>query len=126
MSETFGKHNQENSARKLNARTVIKQFEGVSQKFTPIVATARAVLPVTKIKSTHSAIKAEGNLIRNAVRTRKQLDVYMSPLQLVDTFIQHGSESIDHERIICVMIPEKSHFWLADRTFKITQKFFQL
>ena len=56
------------------------------------------------------AVKAEGNLIRNAVRTRKQLDVYMPPLKLVHNFIQHGSESTDHERIILCGDPGKITF----------------
>ena len=35
----------------------------------------------------------------------------MPPLQLVDNFIQHGSESTDHERIFLCGDPEMLKFW---------------
>ena len=76
-------------------------------------------------------------LIRKAARTRKQLDVNMPPIpvarnfeipEIFDHFIRCDSGANDHERIILCGDPEmlrvleKSFFWLADGTFKITPK----
>ena len=85
------------------------------------------------------ALPSKDKLIRTAARTRKQLDVNMPPIpvarnfeipEIFENFIRYDSESNDHERIILCGDPEmlrvleKSSFWLADGTFKITPKMF--
>ena len=134
---TRGEHNHDFSAGKLQARNVIKHVKDLSERFTPTVAIASAVLPITKNLATEFALPSKEKLIRTAARTRKQLDVNMPPIcvarnfeipEIFENFIRYDSGSNDHERIILCGDPvmprvlEKSSFWLADGTFKITPK----
>ena len=127
------------SAGKLEARNAIKHIKDLSERFTPTVAVASAVLPITNDLATQFALPSKDKLIRTAARTRKQLDVNMPPIpgaqhfeipENFENFIRYDSGSNDHERIILCGDPEmsrvleKSNFWLADGTFKITPKMF--
>ena len=139
LIETRGEHNHDISAGKSEARNVIKHIKDLSERFTPTVAVASAVLPITKDLATQFALPSKDKLIRTAARTRKQLDVNMPPIPVVrnfeipeifENFIRYDSGSNDNERIILCGDPEmlrvleKSSFWLADGTFKITPKMF--
>ena len=123
----------------MEARNVIKHIKDLSERFTPTVAVASAVLPITNDLATQFALPSEEKLIRTAARTREQLDVNMPPIpvaqnfeipEIFENFIRYDSGSNDHERIILCGDPEmlrvleKSSFWLADGTFKITPKMF--
>ena len=123
-------------------RNVIKHIKDLSERFTPTVAVASAVLPITNDLATQFALPSKDKLIQTAARTRKQLDVVMALIpvarkfeipEFFENFIRYDSGSNDHERIILCSDPEimkvleKSSFWLADGTFKITpQMFYQL
>ena len=139
LIETLGVHNHDISAGKLEARNVIKHIKDLSERFTPTVAVASAVLPITNNLATQFALPSKDKLIRTAARTRRQLDVNMPPIpvarsfeipKIFENFIRYDSGSNDHERIILcgdpemLRILEKSSFWLADGTFKITSKMF--
>ena len=139
LIETREEHNHDISAGKSEARNVIKHIKDLSERFTPTVAVASAVLPITNDLATQFALPSKDKLIRTAARTRKQLDVNMPPSpvarnfeipEIFENFIRYDSGSNDHERIILCGDPEmlrvleKSSFWLADGTFKITPKMF--
>ena len=139
LIETRGEYNHDISAGKSEARNTIKHIKDLSERFTPTVAVASAVLPITNNLASQFALPSKDKLIRTAARTRKQLDVNMRPIpvarnfeipEIFENFIRFDSESNDHERIILCGDPEmlrvleKSSFWLADGTFKITPKIF--
>ena len=142
LIETREEHNHDISAGKSEAQNVIKHKKDLSERFTPTVAVASAVLPITNNLATQFVLPSKDKLIRTAARTRKQLDVSMPPITVArnfeipenfENFIRYDSGSNDHERIILCGDPEmlrvleKSSFWLADGTFKITPKrFYQL
>ena len=56
LIETRGEHNHDISAGKSEARNVIKHIKDLSEKFTPTVAVARAVLPNTNDLATQFAL----------------------------------------------------------------------
>ena len=128
LIKTRGEHNHDISGGKLEARNVIKHKKDLSERFTPTVAVANAVLPITNDLATQFALSSKDNLIRTAARTRKQLDVNMPPIPVVrnfeipeifENFIRFDSESNGHEQIILCGDPEmlrvleKSSFWLT-------------
>ena len=106
-----------------------KHIKDLSERFTPTVAVASAVLPITNDLATQFALPSKDKLIRTAARTRKQLELNMPPIPVArnfeilenfENFIRFNSGSNDHERIILCGDPEmlrvleKSSFWLAD------------
>ena len=136
LTETRGEHNHEISAGKLEGRKVIRYLKDLSERFTPAVAVASAVLPVTNDLATQFALPKKDKLIRTAARTRCKYTA-PSPLRQIsrsmkffEIVIRYDSGSNDHERIILCGDPEmlrvleKSSFWLADGTFEITPKMF--
>ena len=109
LIETRGEHNHDISAGKLEARNVIKHIKDLSERFTPTVAVASAVLPVTNDLAAQFALPSKEKLIQTAARTRKQLDVNMPPIpvarnfeipEMFENFIRYDSGSNNHERII--------------------------
>ena len=108
MIETCGEHNPDFLVGKSDARNVMKHLKDLSERFTPSVAVASEVLPVTNNLATQFAIPSKGKLIRTAARTRKQLDVNMPPIlarnceipETFEIFILYESGSNDQERII--------------------------
>ena len=79
LTETRGEHNDDNSAGKSEGRNVIKHLKDLSERFTPTVAVASAVLPVTNNSAAQFALPSKDKLIWTAARTRKQLDVNIPP-----------------------------------------------
>ena len=106
--ETRGEHNHETSAGNSDARNVIKHLKDISERFTPTVAVASAVLPVTYGLATQFSLLSKEKLIQTAARTRKQLVVNMLPIpvalnfeipEIFEAFIWYDSGSNDHELI---------------------------
>ena len=56
LIETLGEHNHDISAGKLEARNVIRHIKDLSERFTPTVAVASAVLPITNDLATQFAL----------------------------------------------------------------------
>ena len=123
-----GEHNHDTLAGKLVVRNVIRYLKDLCERFTPTVAVASAVLPVTNNLATQFALPTKEKIIQTAARTRNQLDVKMSPIPVAPNFkipgknFQYDNGSNDHERIILCGNPrmlrvlEKSSCWLADGT----------
>ena len=122
----------------MEARIDIKPMKDLSERFTPSVGVASAVLPITNDLATQFALPSKDKLIRTAARTRKQLDVNMPPIpvarnfeipEIFESFIRYGSGSNDHERIILCGDPEKlsvlekSSLWLAADFFHLSQSY---
>ena len=84
LIETRGEHNHDFSARKLEARNVIKHIKDLSGRFTPTVAVASAVLPIINDLANQFAHPSKDKLIRTDARTRKQLDLNMPPIPIFD------------------------------------------
>ena len=108
LIETRGEHNLDISAGQLEARNVIKHIKDLSDRFSPTVAVASAVSPITDDLATQFALPSKDKLIQTPARTRKQLDVNMPPIPVAqnfeipetfENFIRYDSGSNDHERI---------------------------
>ena len=87
-----------------------------SERFTPTLAVASAVLPVTNNMAARFALPSKDKLIRAAARTRRQLDVNMPPIP-VERILLCGDPEM-------LRVLEKSSFWLANGTFKFAPKMF--
>ena len=61
LIETRGEYNHDISAGKSEARNVIKHIKDLSERFTPTIAVASAVLPVTIDLATQFALPSKAN-----------------------------------------------------------------
>ena len=86
LIETRGEPKNDISAQKLDARNAIKLLKDLSERFTPTVAVAKAVLPVKNDLVNHFALPIKDKLIRTPARKRKQLDVNMPPITVARKF----------------------------------------
>ena len=108
----------------------------MSDSNTPTVAVATAIQPNTDRRHCHSTSPTnQKKVVCAAQRVRKQREeaLPLSPAtrsfeipELFKKFIRFDSGQNDHERIILfgdlemLRVLEKSNFWLADGTFKVT------
>ena len=76
---------------KSDARNVIKHLKDLSERFTPTVLVASAVLAVTNNLACQFALPSKYKLIRTALCTRKQLDVNMPHIPVAGIFEKKNS-----------------------------------
>ena len=71
LIRTHGEHNHDTLAGKLVVRNVIRYLKDLYERFTPTVAVASAVLPVTNNLATQFALPTKEKIIQTAARTCK-------------------------------------------------------
>ena len=82
LIETRGEHNHDISAGKSEARNVIKHIKDLSERFTPTVAVASAVLPITNDLATQFALPSKDKLIRTLPSKDKHFCLFFRIIEI--------------------------------------------
>ena len=139
LVEIRGDHNHDAKLAPAQKRQIVAEIKKNSEKFTPAVAIADALEPVSLNFAVQLELPSKHNLIRTSERVRQRKDVGENPIpsdrhfdipQEFADFILHDTGKEDSERIIVFgdrfMLTEleTSKFWLADGTFKLSPTLF--